>query len=412
MVNGLNMTNLRICHLAKYYPPNPGGIETHVQTLALAQVKLGAEVSVICVNDIDSRGNIAIKTKTIEEFDGRLKITRMGRALSVAKFDLCPQFFKHFSKLNVGGYDVVHLHTPNPTMLVFWLSFCLVNWVRGKQQIPLVITHHSDIVKQRILKYLIRPIEYIAYKQSICILTDSENYIEGSSFLQSFDKVKSLPLGLDCTPYKYPSATAIEYAAQLRVNHGDIIWVSVGRLVYYKGLHVAIKALVSVAGKLIIVGVGALEQELKALVKELNLEDRVVWLGKVSTDELVGVYHAATALWFPSNARSEGYGLVQVEAMASGCPVINAAIPHSGVTWVSRHDREGLTVPVNDHLALAKAAQRLLDEPNLRDRLVRGSQNRLQEFDHVTMAKRSLKLYKDSLGNPDRAFVELPKIYH
>jgi glycosyltransferase involved in cell wall biosynthesis len=406
------MTNLRICHLAKYYPPNPGGIETHVQTLALAQSMLGAEVSVICVNDIDYKGNIAIKTKTVEEFDGKLKITRVGRALSVAKFDVCPQIFKHLSKLNDASYDVVHLHTPNPTMLVAWLSFCLVNWLRGKQQIPSIVTHHSDIVKQRILKYLIRPIEYIAYRQAICILTDSENYIEGSSFLQSFDKVKSLPLGLDCTPYKYPSSIAREYTAQLRAKHGDIIWVSVGRLVYYKGLHIAIEALALVPGKLLIVGVGALEQELKALVKELNLEDRVVWLGKVSTEELAGVYHAATALWFPSNARSEGYGLVQIEAMASGCPVINANIPHSGVTWVSRHDREGLTVPVNDSLALAKAARRLLDEPGLRDRLVRGSEDRLQEFDHVTMAKRSIKLYNDFLGYPDKAFVELPKIYH
>ena len=80
-------------------------------------------------------------------------------------------------------------------------------------------------------------------------------------------------------------------------------------------------------------------------------------------------YLAADAFWFPSNARSEAFGLVQVEAMASGCPVINTAIPHSGVPWVSPHEETGLTVPVDDPAALAAAANRLLTEPGLRDRL-------------------------------------------
>jgi glycosyltransferase involved in cell wall biosynthesis len=411
MTNSSRITTLRICHLAKYYPPNPGGIETHVQTLALAQVKLGAEVTVICVNDLDAIGNISVKTRTVQEFDGKLKIIRIGRALSIAKFDLCPEFLRYFTKLTEESYDIVHLHTPNPTMLVAWLSFWSINWFKGRQKISLLITHHSDIIKQRILKYGIRLLEYCVYRQSECILTTSTNYIEGSKFLRSFKKVEALPLGLDCSLYKYPSDDAIKYAKSLKDYYGDVIWISVGRLVYYKGLHIAIKALAYVPGKLLIVGIGALAQELKALVKELNLEDRVVWLGKVSTEDLIGVYHAATALWFPSNARSEGYGLVQVEAMASGCPVINADIPCSGVTWVSRHNCEGLTIPLNDHLALAKAAQSILDNPKLRDRLVRGAEARLPEFDHMTMAKRSFEIYYESLGRESSYPKELSKTY-
>jgi rhamnosyl/mannosyltransferase len=411
MTNSPNITKLRICHLAKYYPPNSGGIETHVQTLALAQVKLGAEVTVVCVNDLNPKGIASKSTNTVEEFDGKVRIIRIGRSLSIAKFDLCLDFLKHFIKIAQNHCDIVHLHTPNPTMLVGWLSYCIINRLKGYQQIPLVITHHSDIIRQRILKYGIRLLEYSTYRQSQIILTTSSNYIEGSKFLRSFQKVKALPLGLDCTPYMYPSAIAKKYAHHLKSKHGEIIWISVARLVYYKGLHIAIKALAFTPGKLLIVGVGSLEQELKALVKEHNLEDRVVWLGKVSAEELVGVYHAATALWFPSNARSEGYGLVQVEAMASGCPVINADIPCSGVTWVSRHDQEGLTIPLNDHLALAQAAKRLLDEPMLRDRLVQGAQDRLQEFDHITMAKRSLEIYRYVLGSPNNQIKLLSKTY-
>ena len=126
----------------------------------------------------------------------------------------------------------------------------------------------------------------------------------------------------------------------------------------------------------------------------------MVFLGSVP--RVVPYYNAAYAFWFPSNARSEAFGLVQLEAMASGCPVINTAIPHSGVTWVSRHLETGLTVPMNDPDALAQAARRLLGEPGLRDRLSVAARIRVvKEFDHRVMAKRSLAIYRNILtGEP------------
>ena len=146
-----------------------------------------------------------------------------------------------------------------------------------------------------------------------------------------------------------------------------------------------------------IIGIGSLENELKTLAQILGVEDRVIWLGSVSQAELIGAYHAATALWFPSNLRSEGFGLVQVEAMACGCPVINAAIPGSGVAWVSRHEQEALTVPLNDPVALGNAANLLLTEPGLRDRLAMAGRDRANYFDPITMAKRSLEFYESVL---------------
>jgi rhamnosyl/mannosyltransferase len=120
--------------------------------------------------------------------------------------------------------------------------------------------------------------------------------------------------------------------------------------------------------------------------------------------EIIPYYLAADAFWFPSVAKSEAFGLVQVEAMACGTPVINAAIPHSGVPWVrvSRHGETGLTVPVDDPSALAAAARRLMDEPGLRDRLGAAARARAaREFDHRVMARRSLALYEAVLeGRP------------
>src|ERR1019366_8992722 len=107
--------------------------------------------------------------------------------------------------------------------------------------------------------------------------------------------------------------------------------------------------------------------------------------------------------WFPSNARSEGFGLVQVEAMASGCPVINTSVPHSGVSWVSRDGESGLTIPVGDSEALAAASRRLLDERGLRDRLRDVAVARARrEFDDGVMAHRSLDLYAQAIEGPSR----------
>lgn len=377
----------RIYHLAKYYPPVPGGIETHVQTLARAQAVLGAEVHVICINGFTNSTSSLTSTPTIEEWDGKVHIIRVGRAFTVARFDFCPQLFSILGKMQKDDQTILHLHTPNPSMLMAWLVYSLGNF-------PFVVTHHSDIIRQRLLKYALRPFEHIVYSQASQILTSSYEYIEGSKFLQLHKKnLDYLPLGLDSTAYAQPSVAALVFAEHLRQTYDQPLWLAVGRLVYYKGLNIAIAALVHVPGKLYVIGIGPLEQELKRQAEALGLGDRIIWHGRATNDELVGAYHAATALWFPSNARSEGLGLVQVEAMASGCPVINAAIPCSGVTWVSRHEQEALTVPLNDPLALAEAAQRLIDEPRLRERLSDQGRIRALEFDPAVMAQRSLDIY-------------------
>jgi glycosyltransferase involved in cell wall biosynthesis len=166
-------------------------------------------------------------------------------------------------------------------------------------------------------------------------------------------------------------------------------------LIYYKGFPNAVRALTRVAGTLLLVGDGPDRPDLEAEARSLGVSDRVKFLGAMPYQKIVPYYLAADAFWFPSIARSEAFGIVQVEAMAAGCPVINTAIPHSGVPWVSRHDREGLTVPMDDPLALAEAANRIATEPGLRDRLVEASRQRVrEEFDHRVMARRSVDIYR------------------
>jgi len=382
--------NYRIVHLSKYYPPDRGGIESYIQTLARTQSLLGADVHVICVNTFkDTQKPLVWTTETTHEIDFGVNVTRVGRLFSLMRFDFCLGLIKKIDELAQEPNTILHLHTPNPTMLIA-LSVLL----SVKRDIPLVITHHSDIIKQRFLKFLVRPLEYYIYQKSSLTLATSSNYIEGSKFLRAFSqKLNYAPLVSDIAKYKQPSKNAIEFSQFLKNKYGNTIWLSVGRLVYYKGLNIAIQALQNVEGILIIIGIGPLEKELKSLVQSLGLENRVIWLGNLTEDELIGAYYAATALWFSSNARSEAFGLVQVEAMACGCPVINTNIASSGVPWVSRHEKEALTVAVNDPVAFANAANRLLSEPDLRDRLSIAGLKRSDDFSAITVTRRIFDFY-------------------
>jgi glycosyltransferase involved in cell wall biosynthesis len=386
---------LRVVHLGKYYPPSPGGIEGHPQTLARAQSALGADVRVLVVNHAAVDGRDATfdrltRTPDAEETDGPVRVTRVGRWASLAKLDIAPGLPGAMRRLAREQPDVWHLHTPNITMMLAVLANSRIR--------PLVITHHSDIVRQRVLKYAVRPIESAVYRRAVRVLSDSPDYIAGSPILQrQIAKVDVLALGIDAAPFRDLSPNALAYARELQNRYGSPLWLCVGRLIYYKGHTVALAALREVQGTLLIIGTGPMESELRRKASELGVADRVVFHGPATDDQLAGAYRAATALCFPSTARSEGFGLVQVEAMASGCPVINTAITGSGVPWVCRHEQEGLTVPVNDSAALAAAAGRLLADPGLRERLAEaGRQRARDEFDYRVMAAKSLEIYRSA----------------
>jgi rhamnosyl/mannosyltransferase len=392
---------LQVVHLGKHYPPSLGGIESHTQVLARAQAELGADVRVVVVNHATDTGRDATferytTTPWVEDVDQAVRVTRVGRLANVAKLDVAPGLSELLRKLGRERPDVWHLHTPNITMMLAVLA--------NRRIRPLVITHHSDIARPGMLKHLVRPIEVAAYRRAVRILPTSPAYADGSEFLRRFgDRVTPVPLGIDLTPFTAPSSTALAHAAEFRERYGAPLWVCVGRLIYYKGLNIALEALRTVPGKLLMVGTGPLEAELKAKAEALGVADRVAWVGRASPDAVVGALLAATALWFPSVGRAEGFGLVQVEAMAVACPVVNTAVPASGVAWVCRHEQEGLTVPVGDAAAFAAAANRLLTEPGLRDRLgAAGRERAVAEFDHAVMARRTVDVYEDVIRSRGR----------
>jgi rhamnosyl/mannosyltransferase len=388
---------LRICHLGKYYHPFRGGIETHVRSLAQAQSKLGHDVTVACINHIDSKGDDVwcrrlATTPSVTTDDHGVAVQKFGKFATVARFDFCTGV-RRFLKQADKNFDVLHLHVPNPALCV-WLASM-------KPKLPLVVTYHSDIVKQRFIRKPFRIVEDRVLKQVDRIIVATQAYRDSSDILRKYvDRTTVVPFGLDLTSYRNPSAKSLAYAEKLRSQYGDApLWLCVGRLVYYKGFEHAVRALKHSPGRLMIVGNGPLFTSLQSLATELGVSERVLWRNSLDDDELRGAYLASTALWFPSVVRSEAFGLVQIEAMASGCPVINTDIAGSGVSWVSMDGVSGCTVPIENPMALAEAANRIAMNPAFRARLSAGAIQRAEEiFDIRRMTARTMQVYDSVLS--------------
>src|SRR5690242_11379976 len=113
------MNRLRILHLGKYYPPATGGIESHVRVLSRAQTDLGHAVSVLCFDHsgrtgVDATYRALHPTPGRSERDGGVEVLRLGRWASIARLDIAPRLPLDLNRLIRGGFDIVHLHAPNP----------------------------------------------------------------------------------------------------------------------------------------------------------------------------------------------------------------------------------------------------------------------------------------------------------
>ena len=367
---------LRVLHIGKFYPPHMGGIETHLQALCGA-LKASCDLQVIVSSD---------DRRSVREVVDDVPVFRVGTLLTAFSTPICPAMASRIRSTNA---DLVHIHLPNPTAVLAYLN----SGHRGR----LVITYHSDTVRQRILGSLFEPFLQAALRRSSAIIATSPNYLETSPALQAHrdQSCHVSPYGIDIAQFQQCDPAAIE---AVRRQYGDRLIIGVGRLVYYKGFEQLIRAMTSVRGKLLLIGDGPLRVELQQLTNELGISDKVVFAGEIQNAQVIPYYHAADVFALPSVARSEAFGIVQIEAMAAGLPVVNTALD-SGVPFVSLHDQTGLTVPPRDPKALAVALNRLLDDPALRQSLGESARLRAsKEFSATLMTSRTMNLYRSLLA--------------
>lgn len=362
---------LRVLHVGKFYPPHRGGMESHVQTLAR---ELSAEVDVEVLVSNDGRQTVR------ETLDG-MPVTRIGTLASFASASVNPGMAR---AIRQAAADVVHFHHPNPTGVLSYLA----SGRRG----PLVVTYHSDIIRQRVLGAAFAPVLHRFLRGAHAILASSPDYAASSPVLRRHaERVRVIPFGIDAASFERADA---EEVAEIRARYGPRLVVAAGRLVYYKGFDYLVRAMGAVDGRLVILGDGPLRRALQALAEELGVGQRVTLAGAVP--ELAPWYHAADVFALPAVARSEAFGLVQLEAMAAGTPVVNTRLD-SGVPFVSRDGETGITVPPADADALAAALRRLLNDAALRRRLGDAARERVRrEFSLEGMVADTLAVYREA----------------
>jgi rhamnosyl/mannosyltransferase len=365
-----NQAKLGVLQVGKFYPPHMGGIETHLQALCGALVP-HANVRVIVSSD---------DRHTVEEIVDAVPVARLATLLTAFSTSISPAMV---SRIRDSGAELVHIHLPNPAAVLAYLA----SGHRGR----LIVTYHSDTVKQKFLGRMFEPLLHAALRKSAAIIATSPNYLATSPVLQAFrDRCHVIPYGIDTAQFEQCDAEAVR---GVRQRFGERLVVSVGRLVYYKGFEVLIRAMASVRGKLVIVGEGPLRGELERLAAQLGVTENVVFAGEINNASLTTYYHAADLFALASVARSEAFGIVQIEAMAAGLPVVNTSLD-SGVPFVSVDGKTGLTVPPGDPQALAAAINRLLDDEGLRQTLGQAGVRRAKrEFSLDTMLRRTLQLY-------------------
>ncbi|MGH7925294.1 MAG: glycosyltransferase [Candidatus Binatus sp.] len=375
-----NGSRLRVLQIGKYFAPSHGGIESHLRDLCSA-LRKSVDLKVIVANHGLRRDRACIEG---------IDVIRLGRVMTLAAAPICPAMINAIRREEA---DIVHLHLPNPAAAIV----CLLARPRG----ALVITWHSDVVRQRRLARLYQPLERLLLKRCSAIVATSPAYAAGSLVLrEQADRCHLIPYGIDASLFDdgRVDQTLVE---KLRRRFGPRMILSVGRLVYYKGTKFLIQAMAKVDAKLVIVGEGPLRGELEREAAINGTSDRVIFLGQID-DNLSSYYHASDVFALPSCERSEAFGLVQLEAMACGRPVVNTRID-SGVPYVSPDGVTGFTVPPKDSDAIATALNRLLDNPELRKRMGSAARARvINEFGIRGMAARTLALYRSVVSEDTR----------
>jgi rhamnosyl/mannosyltransferase len=352
---------MRILEIGKYYPPHRGGMETTLETLCRGLVRRGHELRCL----VAAEGEDEVR----EAVDG-VSLRRLSNWGEVRSVPMLPGLLKALrDEMQHFGPEVVHLHMPHPLAALSW------RWSGGRR--PLVVTYHSDIVRQRWLRRLIATERAFVLRRAKVIHVSSEALLRESRDLQRHRaKCEVVPFGVDVEAFRQ-----VEPHRQRRWRDqvGDEFALFVGRLVYYKGVDVLLEALRETTIPLVVVGTGPLRAEWETLTRVMGLSRQVHFVGAVGPESLRALYQTARLFVLPSQEVSETFGVVQLEAMAAGCPIV-ACRASGGVASVHEEGRTACLVPPHDVGALREAIVDLWQDEGRRRELAAAALDRVRAF--------------------------------
>jgi glycosyltransferase involved in cell wall biosynthesis len=356
---------MKVLHFYKTaLPESMGGVEQVIDQIASGASKHGVNSDVLCLTKEKPYHPTQMEGYTLHRAKLNFEIASTGFSLSS---------FSRFSDLAKAA-DIVHYHFP-------WPFMDMVHFVTQIKK-PTVLTYHSDVVRQKHLLKIYYPLRQRFLSSVDRIVATSPNYVASSSVLADFlPKVSVIPIGLDKTGYKEPSAAITSYW-QDRIPPKFFLFVGVLR--YYKGLHILLKAICGTNFPIVIVGSGPAERELKSQAEQLGLTDNVYFLGFLSDEDKTALLKLCYALVFPSHLRSEAFGITLLEGAMHGKPLISSEIG-TGTTYINVVAETGLVVPPSDFLALREAMRYLWEHEDEAATMGRRAEERY--WTHFTAAK-------------------------
>lgn len=292
--------------------------------------------------------------------------------------------------------DVIHAHVPNLSAL--WLLS-----LPKARRVPWVVQWQSDIQvaggpkSLRLAYHLYRWPESALLRRARAIVCSSPDYLEASAPLAPWQsKVRVIPLGID------PGRVAVDVdpkgTESAWPGNDPLRVLVVGRLAHYKGHHVLLEALRKATRvSVVIVGTGELDRRLRQLAGRLGVTERVRFFGAADADTLNALLHACHVLCLPSTARTESFGIVLLEAMAVGRPVIATEVPGSGMPWLVRTAQHGILARPGDPDSLAQALQ-VMQDASRRERLGAAGTRALEECFHIDRVAEEIDLlYRNAI---------------
>jgi glycosyltransferase involved in cell wall biosynthesis len=370
---------MRVLHAYKIYLPDVyGGIPHVIATLAKLP-RSGFESFVLVARSFGLGRSYAINGVAVSA------VTSFGTVFSTPMALSYP--FRFARRLKT--MDVVVCHAPFPLAdmgVLFGFPRCAA----------LIVHWHAEVIGRPMLTRLMAPLLRRTLVRADKIIVSDPAMVENSHFLKPHaDKCAVVPYGCDVDYWSALDDLQRQVVDGLRARYPRLV-VAVGRLVSYKGYEVFLRAMQNIDAQAVVIGDGPLKTELELLASQLGISSRVTFVGGVQRDEVKQYIHAARVLAFPSVTDAEAFGLVQLEAMSAGRPIVNTSLG-TAVPHIARDGQEGLTVPPNQPQALADALCRLLDQPELASKLGAAGQVRARaEYDESLFLDRMQTIYREA----------------
>lgn len=353
---------MRILHLTKYYPPQLGGIEIATFDIVEGINEKGIRSDVLCANTTN---------KTVVENNSNHTIYRTSTLYSAFSTSFSSSLISTLNKIK-SQYDIIQVHMPNPmAMLAVFLT---------RPKATIILHWHNDIIRQKQLYFFIKPLERWLLRKAVAIVGTSQQYLDTSVPLQPFlEKSIAIPLGIDTNRLIINEKRLAEIKAEYQ---GKKIVFSLGRLIYYKSFDVLIDAAKYLEDDTMILigGIGKLKDQLAEQIVQNNLSHKVKLLGRISDEDMACYYQLCDVFCLSSSKRAEGFGLVLLEAMYFGKPLVSTNILGSGSTWINQHEQTGYIVPINNSEAIATAVKDILKDPVKYARFSKNAKERFNQY--------------------------------